>query len=150
MAKEHIILSSPMVMLSSLMRPSMQSFRWNGKPSTSILFSSTSSFKLWEKQTMDCWTLKGTWCKSKDSEHLTLIAPQSARTSGSVYSRCQSAHSPAVLNTVNTQRRWWWKWMSDGGKKDIKKHCCNRKEKTPIVQRVHSSSLCFLNMNKWK
>lgn len=50
MTNEHIILSCPMARLSSLMWPSTQILRWNGNPSVSILFSSTSSFKLLEKQ----------------------------------------------------------------------------------------------------
>lgn len=51
-AKEHIILSCPMFRLSSSIWPSMWSFRWNGKPSISSLFSSIKSFKLWGKQTV--------------------------------------------------------------------------------------------------
>lgn len=56
--------------------------------------------------------------------HLTLISPQSQRTSDSACSLCQSARSPAAPNTVNTRMRSRLKWMCDGddeepdGKKD--------------------------------
>lgn len=41
--------------------------------------------------------------KQMDDGHLTQISPQSVRTSGSVCSRCRSARSPAVLNTVGAE-----------------------------------------------
>ena len=94
MANEHIILICPMVRVSSLIQPSTQSLRWNGKPSASVLFSSTSPFKLSErdkKKTLTTGYSKGPGVSQMDAlnHHLTLISPPSAKTSGSVCSLCQ-------------------------------------------------------------
>lgn len=83
MANEQVILICPTVRPSSLMWPSMQSLRWNGKPSVSILISSTSSFKLKGKQNKStvltsCCRWKMNWCQENEklvkSSHPNLSA----------------------------------------------------------------------------